>query len=112
MPTEEPTAVPTEEPTAVPTEEPTAEPTAEPHVNIHSSADEIKKLQKRLLEIGYLTAEDQLTGTLDEATLLAIAQFQTEYNAAEGGSLSIVNSDPQKAVVDYYTLCALYGVEP
>ena len=75
-----------------------------------SPAEDILRLQNRLVELNLLT---EATGVLDVDTLGAVAQFQMEYNESMGGEvLTVIDVNAPDAMVDYLTLCALFGVEP
>ncbi len=109
-PTPEPTLEPTEESTPEPTEEPLPESTEQPVVSADSPVEDIEKLQNRLVELNLLTSA---SGVLDADTLNAVAQFQMEYNGSmEADALTVLDPMSPDAVVDYLTLCALFGVEP
>ena len=108
VPTPEPTAVPTPEPTAVPTPEPTPEPTAVPTpeptpepvvepapqrpwanpISADSDPALIEQLQARLIQWGWLNAEGCAKGSLDEATLGAVRDFQAWYNESHDPKLA------------------------
>ncbi|MDO4357586.1 MAG: peptidoglycan-binding domain-containing protein, partial [Clostridia bacterium] len=90
--------------------EPTEAPAQErPTVSASSSSEDILRLQNQLVEKGLLA---NASGVLDADTLNAVAQFQQAYNDALGEqALTVLDPASPDAVVDYLTLCALFGVE-
>ncbi len=116
VPTPEPTLEPTPVPTEVPTPEPTMEPTPEPAATIpqeqwqvpldaNSDPTLISAVQARLVEWGWLQFGSYTDGMLDDATLSAVAAFQNDYNANNGGALVLVT--PEARVIGADTLMVL-----
>ncbi len=129
-PAEEPAAEPTEEPAAEQAEEPAAEEETveEP---VEESTDEqtdetvtdeekwqtpidetsdpelITELQQRLVDLGWLEAETYTIGTLDEATITAVLNFQNNYNLNYGGTLELIDSELPVIQVETLTLLML-----
>lgn len=94
VPTEVPTEAPTATPTAVPTDAPTMAPTKQPEPTITPSADykllqkgskgdEVKLLQERLIELGYLTGEAD--GVFGTRTKGAVERFQRKNDISRDG---------------------------
>ncbi|MBR6184832.1 MAG: peptidoglycan-binding protein, partial [Clostridia bacterium] len=69
-----PTAIPTLSPTLVPTQEPSPTPTAYTTLYVGDRGEEVKKLQRRLSELGYLT--DRIDGIYGQNTKRAVERFQ------------------------------------
>lgn len=76
-PTPEPTPEPTDEPTPEPTDEPTPEPTLEPALYEQSTEQEIIAFKARLVELGWIDEETELTGEYDAALKKTIEAVQT-----------------------------------
>ena len=68
------TQVPTAVPTAVPTLEPTATPVAYTTLYVGDRGEDVRKLQRRLTELGYLN--DKIDGIYGQNTRRAVERFQ------------------------------------
>lgn len=82
-PTARPTQVPTRVPTAVPTLAPTATPVAYTTLYVGDRGEEVKKLQRRLAELGYLS--DKIDGIYGQNTKRAVERFQYYNNLTVDG---------------------------
>ena len=78
-----PSAVPTRVPTAVPTLAPTATPTAYTTLYVGDRGEEVRKLQRRLAELNYLT--DKIDGIYGQNTKRAVERFQYYNNLTVDG---------------------------
>ncbi len=76
-PTPSPEPTPTPRPTPTPEPTPTPQPTPTPYI---PTADLTGEVQSRLIELGWLDAS-QKTGVYDNATLLALSDFQRYLNS-------------------------------
>ncbi|MBQ7655100.1 MAG: peptidoglycan-binding protein [Clostridia bacterium] len=83
VPTAIPTRVPTPVPTAVPTAIPTATPTAYTTLYVGDRGEDVRKLQRRLAELGYLT--DKIDGIYGQNTKKAVERFQYYNNLTVDG---------------------------
>ena len=105
-PTAAPTAVvPTPRPTAIPTAVPTATPTAYTTLYVGDRGEEVRKLQRRLTELGYLN--DRIDGVYGQNTKRAVERFQYYNNLTVDGiagratqkklyeSLNVVTAPPE-----------------
>ena len=68
------TAVPSQAPTAAPTATPTATPAAYTTLYVGDRGEDVKKLQRRLTELGYL--RDRIDGVYGQNTKRAVERFQ------------------------------------
>lgn len=78
-----PTAVPTAVPTAIPTAVPTATPTVYTTLYVGDRGEEVRKLQRRLAELKYLT--DKIDGVYGQNTKRAVERFQYYNNLTVDG---------------------------
>ena len=83
IPTMVPTRVPTMVPTAVPTPVPTATPTAYTTLYVGDRGEDVRKLQRRLAELGYLN--DKIDGIYGQNTKKAVERFQYYNNLTVDG---------------------------
>ncbi len=83
VPTRVPTAVPTRVPTPVPTRVPTATPTVYTTLYVGDRGEDVRKLQRRLAELGYLT--DKIDGIYGQNTKRAVERFQYYNNLTVDG---------------------------
>ena len=81
------TPVPTNTPAPTDTPEPTQEPTPSP-TPFAPSAELTATVQARLIELGWLDAS-QNTGVYDNATALAVADFQRYMNSINGDKITL-----------------------
>ena len=102
LPTNTPVPTDTPAPTATPaptdTPEPTEEPTPSP-TPFAPSAELTETVQARLIELGWLDAS-QNTGVYDNATALAVADFQRYMNSINGDKITL----PEDGQADELTL--------
>ena len=82
-PTMVPTWAPTAIPTAVPTPVPTATPTVYTTLYVGDRGEEVRKLQRRLAELKYLT--DKIDGVYGQNTKRAVERFQYYNNLTVDG---------------------------
>ena len=84
-PTAIPTAVPTRVPTPVPTAVPTATPTPTAYTTLYvgDRGEDVRKLQRRLAELGYLN--DKIDGIYGQNTKKAVERFQYYNNLTVDG---------------------------
>ncbi|MBQ3478713.1 MAG: hypothetical protein IJH25_11130, partial [Clostridia bacterium] len=73
------------------------------------SEDEITGLQYQLVSLGWLEADSFTPGTLDEATVYAIIEFQGYCNDNYGLGLPMI--DPMNPIIDADTLDALKNAD-
>lgn len=92
------TPVPTNTPAPTDTPEPTEEPTPSP-TPFAPSAELTAEVQARLIELGWLDAS-QNTGVYDNATALAVADFQRYMNSINGDKITL----PEDGQADDLTL--------
>ena len=92
------TPVPTNTPAPTDTPEPTEEPTPSP-TPFAPSAELTATVQARLIELGWLDAS-QNTGVYDNATALAVADFQRYMNSINGDKITL----PEDGQADDLTL--------
>lgn len=83
VPTAIPTRIPTAVPTAVPTLVPTVTPTAYTTLYVGDRGEEVRKLQRRLAELKYLT--DKIDGIYGQNTKRAVERFQYYNNLTVDG---------------------------
>lgn len=83
VPTRVPTAVPTRVPTPAPTAVPTAVPTAYTTLYVGDRGEDVRKLQRRLAELGYLN--DKIDGIYGQNTKKAVERFQYYNNLTVDG---------------------------
>lgn len=87
-PTPAPTPEPTPEPTPAPTPEPTPEPTPDPSKYTSlwngTTGDEVRALQQRLIDLGYLT-NDTADGVFGGNTMIAVQKFQVAVSVEATG---------------------------
>ena len=83
VPTWAPTWAPTAIPTAVPTPVPTATPTVYTTLYVGDRGEEVRKLQRRLAELKYLT--DKIDGVYGQNTKRAVERFQYYNNLTVDG---------------------------
>ena len=78
---------------------------------IDSSADAetIQQLQMRLYSLGLLSTDGLEPGVLDQMTLQAVADFQSQMNEQNGTALVVVDPTDPNAVIDVETLKLLFG---
>ena len=89
------------------------DPTMPPVIDRNTEAQWIEKLQDRLYELGWIVDTTTVTrGTLDTATLQAVAEFQTKVNTMDMGvTLQVLNPEDPNASIDEATLKLLMDVE-
>lgn len=109
-----PTQAPTEEPTQAPdTKEPGTDPTQAPEayepIDSSASAETIQQLQMRLYSLGLLSTDGLEPGVLDQMTLQAVADFQSQMNEQNGTTLVVIDPTDPNAVIDVETLKLLFG---
>lgn len=100
MPAETP--IPTQEPTAEPTATPTPAPSAVPVLKIGQKSEQVKQMQERLVQLGYLTGSAD--GDFGSGTKQAVKDFQSVNGLQADGiagqqTLEIMFSDSAKRQV-------------
>ena len=106
---------PTEEPAEAPEPEPEGdadedEPAAvNGSISGSSDAETIQQLQMKLYSLGLLSTDGLEPGVLDEATLQAVAEFQTRMNEQRDAGLDVVDPDDLTSVVDADTVRAIFA---
>ena len=75
----------------------------------NSAPEVILAVQQRLVDLNWLNPDDCTPGTLDAATLTAVYNFQLDYNANYGGTLTVITAE--FPIVDTDTLAALMTAE-
>ena len=85
VPTAVPTRIPTAVPTRVPTQAPTPAPTPAAYTTLYvgDRGEDVRKLQRRLAELGYLT--DKIDGIYGQNTKRAVERFQYYNNLTVDG---------------------------
>ncbi len=106
-------------PTDAPTEEPADEPEGDDgddapasvvgSISGSSDADTVQQLQMKLYSLGLLSTDGLEPGVLDEATLQAVAEFQTRMNEQYDAGLDIVDPGDLTSVVDAATVRAIFA---
>ncbi len=99
VPTRVPTAVPTRVPTPVPTAVPTATPAAYTTLYAGDRGEDVRKLQRRLAELGYLT--DKIDGIYGQNTKKAVERFQYYNNLTVDG---IAGKATQRVLFESYNV--------
>ena len=98
----------------IPSAEATASPSATPaatadaswpaQLDRNSDAQSVQAVQMKLYQIGLLASSDVEAGTLDAATLQAIASFQTYMNEVYNIGLPVIDPSNPDSVIDAQTL--------
>ena len=106
-------------PTDAPTEAPEIEPEGDygdddpasvmGSISGSSDADTVQQLQMKLYSLGLLSTDGLEPGVLDEATLQAVAEFQTRMNDQFDAGLNVVDPDDLTSVVDSATVRAIFA---
>lgn len=106
-------------PTDAPTEEPADEPEGDyggdapaevsGSISGSSDAETVQQLQMKLYSLGLLSTDGLEPGVLDEATLQAVAEFQTRMNEQFNAGLPVVDPSDLTSVVDAVTVRAIFA---